>query len=391
MESMANAIVTVPENSTVTASEISTVSASSDPAVTLQTNTDSKPESESESKTEFEDGASDIFEYECQSKGFEFIVESGSDNHIKWLLITCLMRNIVTRYTAVIFGGAIRDSMRHSYASRKFYSELKTKLKGDLKKQKESNPDYVPRSIQECYDDPTMFPEYSDRFLIPTDIDFFMQESDYVKFKLYMYKRGFYYKEVKKLDLSYINEKCNYGQYKLVKSEIIYLSKNHKAYSIMLDMILCDTLVIPQMDDDFSVNKLLMSRKGIIGSPMCEFDYSEIKEQIDNKIAVCNSTVSEKRYEKMNRKGWTIKMNYSTFVFKLRTNTEEETCIICLDKLKVGELEVLPRVCKCTYSYCKDCIKYSLKSAGCLMCKKEMCMRKKICDIDMYEKHKILN
>jgi hypothetical protein len=327
-------------------------------------------------------------EFECQSKPFEFIVESGSENHIKWLLITCLMRNIVSRFNAVIFGGAIRDSIRHSYASRKFYSELKN----EMKKQKESKESTSQsRSIQECYDDPTMYPEYSDRFLIPTDIDFFMQQSDYIRLKLYIYKRGFYYKEVKKVDLSYVNEKCNFGQYKLVKAEIIYLDKNYKAYSIMLDMILCDTLVIPQMDDDFSVNKLLMSKKGIVVSPLCEFNYGQLKEHIDNKFAVCNSTVSEKRYEKMNKKGWTIKMNYSTFVFKLRTNTEEENCIICLETLQIGELEVLPRQCKCTYSYCKECVKYSLKSDGCLMCKKEMCMRKKRCDIEMYEKHKLLD
>jgi len=344
----------------------------------------------SEHKPDIED--SNQFDY--QTKSFEFIVESGSENHIKWLLITCLMRNIVSRFNAVIFGGAIRDSIRHSYASRKFYSELKkqrTKEKDTKVSTETKESTLQSRSIQECYDDPTMYPEYSDRFLIPTDIDFFMQESEYVNLKLYLYKRGFYYKEVKKLDLSYINDKCNFGQYKLVKAEIIYLSKNHKSYSIMLDMILCDTLVIPQMDDDFSVNKLIMSKKGVLVNPLCEFNYGQIKEHIHNKIAMCNSTVSEKRYEKMNTKGWTIKMNYSTFVFKLRTNIEEENCIICLETLQIGELEVLPRQCKCSYSYCKECVKYSLKIDGCLMCKKEMCMRKKMCDIEMYEKHKLLD
>ena len=327
--------------------------------------------SESENQSNHQD-----YEY-YQPKSFELLLESGSDNHIKWLLVTTLMRNIVYRFNAVIFGGAVRDSMRHSYASRKFYTELK--------------PNPLSKPIQEYYDDPMLYPEYSDRFLLPTDIDFFMAETYHMSFKKYMYKKGYYYKEVKSFDLSYINSNCLLGQYRVLKAEIIYFhKKTNKSYSIMLDMILCDKVVIPRMDDDFSVNKLLMTNKGIVVTPTCEFNYGQIRDQIDNKVALCNSTISEKRYEKMNRKGWKITMNYSTFVFKLRTNTEEETCIICLDKLKVGELEVLPRVCKCTYSYCKDCIKYSLKSAGCLMCKKEMCTLKKLCDIQMYEKHKIL-
>lgn len=319
----------------------------------------------------------DLIDY-WQSTPFEFLLESGSDNHIKWLLVTTLMRNIVSRFNAVIFGGAVRDSIRHSYASRKFYSELK-------------KPTPLTKSIQEYYDDPTLYPEYSDRFLLPTDIDFFMAEKYHMSFKKYMYKKGFYYKEVKSFDLSYINSNCLSGQYRVLKAEIIYFhKKTNKSYPIMLDMILCDKVVVPEMDHDFSVNKLLMTTKGIVVTPTCEFNYGQIRDQIENKVALCNSTISEKRYEKMNRKGWKITMNYSTFVFKLRTNTEEETCIICLDKLKVGELEVLPRECKCRYSYCRDCIKYSLKSGGCLMCKKEMCMRKKLCDIEMYEKYQIV-
>ena len=353
---------------TVTTSEVTILTTSS---------VDASPLENQVSENQVSENLQDSNQYGCESKTFEIILESGSDNHIKWLLVTCLMRNLVTRYDAIIFGGAVRDSIRHSYASRKFYSVLK---------KQES------KTMQESYDDPTLYPEYSDRFLLPTDIDFFMPESYYRPFKKYIYKRGFYYKEVKKMDLSYINSKCLLGQYRLVKAEIIYYNqKTNKSYPILLDMILCDKVVIPQMDDDFSVNKLLMTNKGIFVTPTCDFNYGQIREQIDNKVALCNSTISEKRYEKMNRKGWKITMNYSTFVFKLRTNTEEETCIICLEKLKIGELEVLPRHCKCMYSYCRDCIKYSLKSDGCLMCKKEMCMRKKMCDIEMYEKHQILN
>ena len=300
---------------------------------------------------------------------FPEILDKGTESHIMWLLIKNLMHYSVHRLGAIIFGGAVRDSILHGVASREFY-----KL-----------------STLDKYDDPTIHPELSDRFLLPTDIDMFITYQTHYNLKLHLYKRGFYYKETKCIDLSYINPKLRHRDYELIKAEIIYFDKkNKKSYPILLDMILCEKIVIPPMDTDFSVNKLMMSRKGIV--PMiCDWNYAEIEKHIHNKEAFCNSTISERRYEKLNKKGWKITMNYSTFVFKLRINEEEETCVICLDPLKVGELEVTPRDCKCKYSYCRDCIKYSLKSSQCLLCKKDMCLVKKTCDIKMYETYQLLD
>ena len=301
---------------------------------------------------------------------FSDILDKGTESHITWLLIRNIMRYSVDRFDAVIFGGAVRDLLLHSHASREFY-----KL-----------------STLDKYDDPTIHPELSDRFLLPTDIDMFISYNEHNAFKTYLYKRGYYYKEDKKIDLSYVNPKLHHGDYRLIKAEIIYFDKkNKKSYPILLDIIICQgKIVIPQMDTDFSVNKLIMTRKGIV--PMlCDWNYAQIEKHIHNKEAFCNSTISERRYEKLNRKGWKITMNYSTFVFKLRINEEQETCVICLDTLKVGELEVTPLDCKCKYSYCRDCIKYSLKSSQCLLCKKVMCLVKKTCDIKMYEKYQILD
>jgi hypothetical protein len=302
---------------------------------------------------------------------FPEILDKGTESHVTWLLIKNLMHYSVHNLDAIIFGGAVRDSILHGYASREFY-----KL-----------------STLDKYDDPTIHPELSDRFLLPTDIDMFITYRDHYNFKLHLYKRGYYYKEIKHIDLSYINPNLRHRDYELIKAEIIYFDKkNKKSYLILLDIILCHQgkIVLPQMDPDFSVNKLIMTRQGII--PMaCDWTYDQIEKHIHNKEAFCNSTISERRYEKLNRKGWKITMNYSTFVFKLRVNDEQETCVICLDSLKVGELEVTPRECKCKYSYCKDCLKYSLKSSQCLMCKKDMCLVKKTCDIKMYEKYQLLD
>ena len=303
-------------------------------------------------------------------------LSTGTESHVQWLLVSCLMRNIVRRFDAVIFGGAVRDTLLHSHAAGKFYflcANTKVKIKD--------------------YDNPDIHPELSDRFLIPKDIDFFMNYSKLQTFKKYLYKRGFYFNEQKHMDLSYVNINLHNGEYTLMKAEIIYFDKlNKKSYPILLDIILSNQakIVIPQMDPDFNVNKLIMSDKGII-STSTEWTFDQIKECIHKKEAICNSTASHTRYEKMKAKGWKVTMNYSTFIFKLRTNEEEESCVICLDTLKVGELEVLPKDCKCKYSYCKSCLPYTLKSTQCLMCKKNMCSHKKECDIKMYEKYKTLN
>ena len=300
---------------------------------------------------------------------FEKILDSGSDSHIRWLLITTLMRNIVKRYDVVIFGGAVRDFVLHNYCASKFYEVCE----------------------RNKYNDATIHPELSDRFLLPTDIDFFIKSSQYDLFKSYIYRRGFYYAEEKKMDMTYVNPELVHGQYTLIKAEIMFVNKkNKKSYSIKLDTILCDRVVIPPMDTDFSVNKLLMTRNGIVASN-CEWSYNQILEHIHNKEAYCNSTISDRRYEKLQKKGWKLITNYSTFVFKIRTNEEEECCIICLDNLKIGELEITPRECKCKYSYCRSCLKFSLKSSRCLMCKKIMCDNKKRCDIIMYEKYQLLD
>jgi hypothetical protein len=302
---------------------------------------------------------------------------TGTESHVMWLLVSCLMRNIVRQFDGVIFGGAVRDTILHSHAAGKFYFLCAN----------------TPGLKIKDYDNPDIHPELSDRFLIPKDIDFFMNYLKFNRFKKYLYKKGFYFNEYKNMDLSYVNKNLHSGEYNLMKAEIIYFDKlNKKSYPILLDIILSNQqkIVIPQMDPDFNVNKLIMTEKGII-STSTEWTFNQIKECIHKKEAICYSITSHARYEKMKAKGWKVTMNYSTFVFKLRTNEEEETCVICLDILKVGELEVLPKECKCKYSYCKSCLPYTLKSTQCLMCKKDMCSHKKECDIKMYEKYNILN
>ena len=209
---------------------------------------------------------------------FVEILEKGNKSHVTWLLISCLMRNIVKRFDAIIFGGAVRDLILHSNASRKFYklytqllyekamsetNESPTPESGETKTKKvQPIPDY--KAIADKYNDPTIYPELSDRFLLPRDIDFFMTKTNYYYFKKYLYKRGYYFKVQKNYDLSYVNHNLNHGDYTLNKIEIIYFDKkNNNTYLIHLDIILCNEIGIPQMDADFSVNKLLMSKKGI--------------------------------------------------------------------------------------------------------------------------------
>jgi len=155
------------------------------------------------------------------TQSFLDILEKGNKTHITWLLTSCLMRNIVKRFDAVIFGGAVRDLFLHSYTSRKFYKLYRPDYESyDPDK---DSVDY--KEISEKYNDPTIHPELSDRFLLPTDIDFFMKNTNYYSFKKYLYKRGYYFKEFKNMDLSYVNHNLTHGAYKLMKAEVIYFDK----------------------------------------------------------------------------------------------------------------------------------------------------------------------
>ena len=51
---------------------------------------------------------------------FAETLATGTESHVYWLLVSCLMRNIVSRFDAVIFGGAVRDTILHSHAAGKF-------------------------------------------------------------------------------------------------------------------------------------------------------------------------------------------------------------------------------------------------------------------------------
>ena len=64
------------------------------------------------------------------SSYFPKILDKGTESHITWLLITCLIRNLIKRFDAIVFGGAVRDSILHSHASREFY-KLSTRDKYD--------------------------------------------------------------------------------------------------------------------------------------------------------------------------------------------------------------------------------------------------------------------
>lgn len=307
---------------------------------------------------------------------FELALKIGNESHIRWLLTSEIIRKITKYYKGVVFGGAVRDMILHDNAAEKFY-----KLCSD-------KPAY---NDPKLYNDPTLYPELSDRFLVPNDIDFFITHSEYKEFKKYLYRRGFYYRELYKKDLTYLNQSLSsYGKYTLTSVELIYYNKVHKnTYIVMLDAILCYDTVLPQMDKDFSVNKLYITHNGMAANEDCKWTYDEIRQHILNKEAHCDSTISDKRYKKMNKPGWKLIINYTSLQFKLRTNEEEETCVICLEDLKVGELEVKTKTCKCNYSYCKECINTIIKSNKCLMCKTETSIDKKMCDIKMFKLYQL--
>jgi hypothetical protein len=99
---------------------------------------------------------------------------------------------------------------------------------------------------------------------------------------------------------------------------------------------LLDDLVINLVDDQIEEVGYVETSDIIIHL----YKLDDIIEQIKIKTATCDSNTALYRIEKMQQKGWNIIINYSTFVFKIRTNEEKEHCIICMDDLTAGDLEI---------------------------------------------------
>jgi hypothetical protein len=273
-------------------------------------------------------------------------------------LFTRLLINKIIQHEGAVFGGAVRDHILHRYHADQFYKKYDAAL----------------------YNDPKVAPELSERFLVPKDIDFMIKIEKVDDFMKTLYKMGCFINILKK-DLSYFTL-VEPGEYQLRKLQVCFNNQ-----LISLDMVVCfGEFVFPPMNHDFDVNQLVQKYK--ITTKNGNANSKEICLQIEKKIATCTSDIPQYRIENMISKGWIVVIHYYTLKFQIRTNEMIEHCVICMDDLEVGRLEVKEKNC-CNYSYCKKCLHHSLK-LNCLMCKKEVDKVQREMDITCFEEFGIL-
>lgn len=224
---------------------------------------------------------------------------------------------IVTQCDGVIFGGFVRDMIRHSHMCDKFYSTHK-----------------------DGFSDPSVDPTTADRLLVPNDIDcHFKTEGEYNNFVAELKQVGF---QVRKriIRTMYFPDSDGAKHIKLMARvpcterdlkrmlkaslpqsvsrnivDILNFGNIVQPPTIHIDVIIHPTQSPPFSGLDFKCNGLVMSKHGVqlcdmLGRIMLPFgkfkEVQNIVEDIHNKVARVYQTKPE-RYTKMVDKGWNVK------------------------------------------------------------------------------------
>lgn len=259
-----------------------------------------------------------------------------------------------------VFGGYVRDFLRHEHTAKKFYENHK------------NNTDYA---------NPEVSPETRDRLLIPSDIDVhFKNNIDYRKFRTAL-KGKFYQLSVVKLENIYTNDmrvhhiKLRVGLCIEIRQimRIIALTgvarevllpeltrciegMSMPTFSVDIDILVSENCNPPFNNLDFQCNGLVMNENGI---GLC----SELKKRltpvgvhrslmnimadIDRKTAVLVSLKGQ-RWDKMEGKEWNI---IGGCVEK--RNECDATCTLCLDDV---QYDCVYKFSCCNASYHRKCM-----------------------------------
>lgn len=247
---------------------------------------------------------------------------------------------IALKESGTIFGGYVRDFLKHDYAAERFYRENHTR---------------------EEYENKEVSPETLDRLLIPSDIDVhFKTHQQYRCFRSAL-KGSFYHSVVTKIknvytsgpSVHHIRMSVNMGvsashitrelRRSRVAREILLpeIEKCLASMSTPTDFVSVDILIssvkTPPFDDslDFECNGLVMTDDGGVG--LCE----ELKKGL-NAFGICrrlagimsdireNKAVlvrlKENRWDKMADKGWNV---IGSNIEKVK-NDKGDTCTLCL-------------------------------------------------------------
>ncbi len=291
-------------------------------------------------------------------------------NKIRWLLLKQL-EEVVLNCEMYIFGGYIRDKIRHDHFATEFYNHESIKVLTNEK------------TIQEKYNDKTCLPEYIDRLSIPSDIDCFMQK------KLDMNKLS---KELMKKRLIWINNKTSKASFYIkikedkkitsekilhtkleigfaINSAIMDVVSNLEQYHIKIDIIHAlndielDIGEIITSNIDFECNGLVITpdKEYKLASSLSTLYLSDPLKKHNKISQIINDIISSKamligtnalsyRVRKMLNKNWHLYTERLT-VIKPDNNyeTEVETCLICHDDLKKSEYHIKHSKCSARY------------------------------------------
>lgn len=294
---------------------------------------------------------------------------------LNWNVSVALIKYVIES-SGIVFGGAVRDNVRHCHMSNMFNEE---------------HPDAD-------YNDPFIHRDMIDRLLVPKDIDCFFNSHRDVKRLESLLRHKKYdvvINEVEYSDLPSDMSMCTFVVRPKINKLLSDMLKDAnivvKEIVISMDIIWCNSAVqrdMPFNDIDFECNALIFNKSSMLSGmydlipTLSPYIVSEkniksatgytktlnsILKDIIEKRAVIVKHVPE-RIEKMAKRGWTIK---DTNVFQPIWLTKEnaETCLICLEDAYQSN-HYMRKCCKA--HYCKGCIKNVVeKCIACPQCRRE--------------------
>jgi hypothetical protein len=280
------------------------------------------------------------------------------------MMFTEITELAISECNGTVFGGYVRDFLRHETAAKKFYEDHKSATPDDY-----ANPDFSP--------------ETSDRRIIPSDIDVhFRHAKDYRKFRTEL-KSKFYQANVIQIENVYTADtkvhhiKMNVsmcleigqilrslgGIRRGVAREVILPELTRcvegmsiPTFFISIDILVSENTSPPFSDLDFECNGLVLTKDGIglcselkkgLSSVGVHRTLMNIMADIDrNKAILVN--LKRHRWEKMATKGWDIVGGSIE-----KRNECDATCTLCLDEI---ESDCVYKFNCCNASYHRMCM-----------------------------------
>lgn len=276
---------------------------------------------------------------------------------------------------AVVFGGYVRDKIRHDHMAKRFYDEA-----GD----------------DDNYQDTNVVPELRDRLLVSSDVDCFMSSDSISELEGRLKDRGLKILQRRECQSSIY---CGDSDVKLLRMKValdippvmIGMLRDEDAHlyrlSVSVDVVhtddtagkeppfgkvdfLCNALVMDQ-SRQIRVSSHVFEEMNIPKDILARYDLlKSIVEDIKTKTARALACPPNRRVMKMIWKQWNIVTNNESYKITPRTD-DSAFCIICHDTFLSSHAQVKRHCCAALYH--RHCFVQVLKSENfndkCPMCR----------------------